>query len=364
LSLYIRGDYYVCPNPLSLDTYNICEHNCVFCFNKEMEQTLLKKRAAQGLKPLDLKNLEKQLPKFLDLKLPIIIGRKCEALCFSERYHRNTIKALKLLRDYEAGVVIETKGFFLKEHFDLLSKLNAGVNVSVTPGSDNLALKLEPGLPTYSERFRVAKELKEIGLWIGIKGEPIIPGVNTNSEDIDKFIDRCAELKPDHVNIGDYRIHNLKVAKERWRKAGYDLLFIAMNKKDYWLSVAIYLFRNLRAAGLRVTSPDWVNFWRLNDCISCCGFDGKFNYHKFNFQYAMKLIEQKGKVKFGDLLKYNVFGEKAAEKFKKVWNNPGNRYFTPADAPGIKVVGYDGEGNKIYGKLKTLKEAFKIRRGG
>jgi len=358
LSLYIRGDYYVCPNPLSLDTYNICEHNCVFCFTKEMEQTLLKKRAAQGLKPLDLKKLDKQLPKFLDLKLPIIIGRKCEAFCYSERRYRNTQKALGILKDYDAKVVVETKGFFLKEHFDLLIDLNAGINISVTPGSDNLAMKLEPGLPLYSDRFEYAEEFKSIGLWVGIKAEPIIPGVNTSPEDLDKFVERCAELKPDHVNIGDYRVHNLKIAMERWRKAGYDLLFIATYKDEYWEPTGNWLFKQLKKAGLRVTSPDWVTFWQQNDCISCCGFDGTFNYHKFNFQYAVYLIKQKGRVKFSDVAKHNIFGEKYVEKFKKIWNTPYGRYYTPADIPGIEVIGYDGEGNKIYGKPKTLKEVF------
>lgn len=362
LSMYVRGDFYVCPNPLSLDTYTVCEYDCVYCFVKTMESTVAKRRAEKGLRPIDPKGLEKKIEKYLKYKIPVIIGRKCEALCKSEIIYKNTLKVLEILADYEFPTVIETKGLFLDSHKKVLKVINylskAGILVSVTPGSDELSRKLEPGLPVYSERFKTAKELKEIGLWVGIKAEPIIPKINTDPEDLIRFADRCVEAGVNAVNFGDMRIFNPKIDYERWKKAGYDLLEIVKAKRKYWIGIANFLLEELKKRGLKTACPDWVNFGLATDCESCCGFDGAFNFHKFTFQHALRIIQQKGKVTIRDMARYNIFGEKALEKFKKVWNNESRRYFTLSDVKGIEVIGLDQEGNKIYGKRKTLKEAL------
>ena len=359
MSMYVRGDLHVCPNPLSLDTYTICEYDCVYCFVKSMESSIRKRTALKGLQPIDLKGFEKRARRFLKYNLPVIVGRKCESLCDSEKKYWNTLKALKILGDLEFPTVIETKGRVLEKHKKVLKYLDsvskAGILMSVTPGSDELARKLEPRLPVYSERFKMVKELREIGLWVGIKAEPIIPSINTDPKDIIAFADKCVEVGVNAVNFGDMRIFNPKIDYERWKRAGYSLLKIIRAKKKYWIGIGNFILKKLNERGLKTACPDWINFGLLVDCESCCGFDGAFNFHKFTFQHALKVIRSKGVVKFGDIAKYNIFGKKALEKFKKIWNDTTGRYFTLSDVENVDVIGYDSEGNRIYGLVSNLR---------
>jgi len=345
--MYIRGDFYVCPNPLSLDPYSICPYDCVFCFVKEMEQTMLKRKASKGFRPTSLDEVETKLRRAFNREreyndpvvralresITVIIGRKTEPLSHLDQ--QNTIRAIRLLKDYNYPMVIETKGYIAGDLFKLLSEAKVGINISVTPGSDELARKLEPGLPVYSERFRLAKELREIGIWVGIKSEPIIPSVNDNPSDIDRFVENCVEAGVNH-----------------------DMTAIIRAKKAHWVKIGRYIFDKLRSAGMPVTSPDWVNFGLVNSCESCCGLDGSFPFHKFTLQHALNLIKQKGRVTLEEMAKFNIFGDEYFEKFRKVWNNKENRYYSLADVKGIKVVGYDDDNNKIYGKARDVTGVF------
>jgi len=375
VSLYIRGDFHVCPNPLSLDPYTKCEYDCRFCFVKEMEYTVLKKRAEKGLAPIDLECLRRKLTQAFDSKndtvdpvvmalregLTVIIGRKCEALCPLEFKVGRTLDCLELLNLYGVPTVIETKGVIPDDCFHQYSKvleeLKAGFNISLTPGPDSLVEKLEPGTPKYSERWEFAARLLDAGFWVGIKSEPIIPGVNDDEKWIHEFADIASKIGVKHVNFGEYRIHNARIAAERMKSAGFNLAKIIRLKREGWLGKSRKIFDILKSYGLKVTTPDWVNFGDINDCESCCGFDGVFPVHCFTFQRAVKLLTVRDKVYFDDLLIHNIFGSKYAEKFREIWN--GKRgYYTLADVPGVELIGYDDEGNAIYGKNRNLTNIF------
>jgi len=372
MSLYIRGDFFVCPNPLSLDPYTICEHNCSFCFTKQLEQTLLKRKAQKGLKPYDTKALERTLkiafsrtdyesPVIGALRagLPVLVGRKCEPLCKSEREYRATLRVLRLLADFDVPTVVETKGFIPSdEYFKVLGEMNAGVNVTLTPGPDELAKRFhEP--TTYSERWGLISELRASGIWVGITGEPIIHGFNDKPEYIRAWLDKARELKVTHVNFGDFRVSNTKIAAEMLKSSGVWLTDIIEAKAKTWLEVGRFIFEEAHKRNLICVTPDWVNFWSLNDSESCCGFLGfRFKFHLCTFQHALALIKRNRRVKLNEVLSHNIYGEKYAEKFRELWKGkPG--YFSLADAQNVRKIGVDGEGFPIYGYPKTLEGAFK-----
>jgi len=370
----LEATIFVCPNPLSGDSFSICEYDCSACFIKALEETILKNKAKKGLQPISRKNLQRTLGKAfrseretkdpvikaLRFGLPVIIGRKCEPFCKSEAEHKATLEMLKLLKRYDAPTVVETKGLPPEEvepYFRVMSEMGCGVNITITPGDDELAKKLgEP--TTYSERWSLAHMLREIGLWVGITGEPIINGVNDSSKQIWEWAQNCNELKPTHVNFGDLRVSSLKIMARRMAKASFDLAYIMKRKKETWFERGRDIFKLLHHYGLLVTTPDWVNFGMLNDTESCCGFTGlKFKFHTFTFQHAMLEVKRKGRVTFGEIGKNNIFGEKYAEKFREIWNGKGG-YFNLSDVKGIVKKGRDGEGNVVYGKAKSLESVF------
>jgi len=337
-----------------------------------MYETYLKNKYKKGLHPIDTKNLHTTLKRAFGVRresnnpvvkalrygLPVIVGRKCEPFCESEKYFKATLKVMGLLKEYDVPTVVETKCEpFLQEHIDQLSELDAGVNVTITPGDDSLASQL--GEPTsYSNRLEFAKELKEIGLWVGITGEPIISGVNDSHTFLVAWTQDCANLKPSHVNFGDLRVSNLSGMSKRMDDAGFDLAKIFEQKRNTWIQTGETIFDLLHQHNLLVTTPDWVNFAVKNDIESCCGFMGvKFKFHPFTFQHAVGEIKRNGKVTFSEILKGNPFGEKYVEKFRDIWNGKGG-YFNLSDVKGVSRLGKDGDGNVIYGKAKTLKDVF------
>lgn len=374
MSLYVRGDFHCCPNALSGDSYSICQYGCKYCFILDAYETYLKKKADAGFLPYNNDMLERTLrfafrsrkgaknPVALGLRagLPVILGRKSEPFCKSESEFKATLKNLRIFKEYDVPTVIETKGLpppREAEYFKLLSEMTSAVNITITPGDDELSKKLnEP--TTYSERLRFAHFLKDSGIRVGITGEPIISGVNDGSKQIFEWAENCRELKPSHVNFGDFRIGTLKFVNRRMKEAGYDLVEIVRRKKESWIDRGNDIFKILHQFGLKVTTPDWINFGFMNDTESCCGFrEEPFKFHKFTFQHAMIEIKKRGRVTFGRIAKENIFGEAFLNKFREIWNGKGG-YFNLSDIEGVGRLGFDGEGDVIYGRVKGLEEVF------
>jgi len=369
LSLYIRSDYHCCPNPLSLDSYSACELNCLFCFCKQLEGGWLKNVKGE-LKPYTTDRLEKQLrqafrsnrdtknPVILALRagMPVILGRKSEPFCPAEREHHATEHMLKVLDDYGVNTVVETR--MVEGVLGTVLRTNTeGVNISMLFGDEKVRNLMEPETPPYEERWALARELKGAGLHVGMIAEPLIPTINDREEFYLDYARRAAEAGVDHVNFGELRVQNVRVAAEMFAEAGADLVEIVERASKVWISEGLKIFRAFEAQGVPVSTPDWVNFGTRNSCEGCCGLD-PFGVHHFTFQRALRVLEERGEVTFGDMADFNIFGERYAERFREIWNGkPG--YYHLDDAPGVVVVGKDGDGNIVYGRTKTLREVFR-----
>jgi DNA repair photolyase len=317
----------------------------------------MKKVYQKGLVPTDIPTLEAKIKTALGQKeskdptilairagLPVIIGRKSEPLCPSNKTYNNTEKMLKIFHDNGIKSFVETKNIDSS-----IAKYATGVLVSIMPAPFGIHKIIEPGLPHPDERLKFAKEMKQMGLFVGITGEPLmIPPREGFYENLAiKFRDTGA----DHVNFGEFRTSNPTISHEKMKSAGLDLLSYMSYMKSNWVQVANEFMSAMKSVGLKCSSPDWVNFAKKNSCFGCCGIDG-FGSHKFNFQYAVKVLEEKKRVHFSDLSKHNIFGEEYEKKFKKVWNSP-KLYYSLLDIEGVREVGEDEDG-RIYGYTKTL----------
>lgn len=367
MTIYVRGDFHCCPCPLSADPYTMCEYSCHYCFIVEMYEGMLKKKAEKGLLPNDPKIWKNKLhnafdkrseskdPTILALRsgLPVLVGRKCEPFCPTEKEAHATINLLRLLNEYGVKKVVEAKGTSVSPN-DLID-LADGILVSIIPGGEKLHDTLEPGTPSFDERFKFAKALKGIGLWVGLTAEPILPTVNDSEKIIKEYAEKASEIGVDHVNFGEYRWHNVKVANRRMKEAGLDLVKI-LGSGDRWPEIGQRIFTILRDYGLKVSTPDWINFGLMNDCESCCGLDD-FGVQHFTHQASLQIIAERGRVTWSDIVKFNNLGNECEEKFKKIWNGDG-RHYNLSDAKGVHKVDYDGSGNVIYGVSKKLAEVF------
>jgi len=359
-TVYVRGDYHVCPSPLSADSYSICEYSCKYCFVREMYASTLKRIHEKGLVPTDLKELkcilssafdtrkESKNPTVLALRaeLPVIIGRKSDPFCPSEAKYHNTEGMMKLFHDYGVSVFAESKGINL----NLVAKYCKGALVSIMPADPKMVEKLEPGCPSVDERFEFAKAIKKMGLYVSITGEPLLP--LADAEIIKNYAEKVKETKADHVNFGEYRTGNPRLSQTNLAQVGIDFRAIMKTLQTNWLNLGREFMTEIKKQGIKCSTPDWVNFGLESDCEGCCGLDS-FNLHHFTFQKALRILKENGKVRFSDLIEYNIFGDSYLEEFRKKWNDP-KRYFGLTDVKNVSKIGFDGNGDVIYGKNKGL----------
>jgi DNA repair photolyase len=311
-----------------------------------MEKGWLKNKTVNGIKPINLKMVEQclshasrqeekwdsSLTKAIR-KLPIIIGRKSEPFCSYEEKYSATYLTLRLIANYGFKAVVETRQ--TKGVLEALSKVEvAGANLSILFGDDSVRKRMEPELPTYEDRFELARKLKSIGLHVGLIAEPLIPTLNDKPEFYEAYAEKASEIGVDHVNFGELRVQNIKIAAEMFSDGGLDLIEVVRGK-EHWKEDGLKIFESFKSRGVKISTPDWVNFYSMNDCRGCCGLD-KFGLHYFTFQHALDLLKQKdAKITFDDMLKYNIFDLKEEERFRKIWNGD-SRYYNLADVEGIK----------------------------
>ncbi|MBU2613807.1 hypothetical protein KJ925_05145 [Patescibacteria group bacterium] len=313
---------------------------------------LLKKQAEKGIQPYPTEPLQRILkrafskkesknPVVLGLRagLPVIVGRKCEPFCPLENETKTTVRFLRLFKEYGIKVVVETK---CTPNIDEISELVDGVLVSVMFGEEVLHDNFEPNTPSFADRFKFAKQLKETGLWVGLCAEPVMMGINSSEQQISEYANNAFDVFPDHIVFGDYRVHNPKIAYRNFSQSGYDFLEV-IRQKINWVKTAEFIFKTFREQGLKCSTTDWVNFTLKNDTEACCG--DKFGFHKFTFQRALRILNEKGEVQWNDMVKNNVFGASYENKFRNIWNGKKG-YYCLKDVDGI--VSSHCRGDAIY----------------
>jgi|GEM_PF-6375864 len=376
MSFQLRGDYFVCPNPLGLDSYPICENNCAFCFIKQRESGWQRKKAEKGLHPIPTIEMEKVLKKAFNSEkeyqdpivralrygLPVTIGRRSEPLCKSETKHRATRNCIKMLDDYHVPFLIETRE--VRHALDYLNNVDvkAGINISMLFGDESIHDRLEPGTSTYDQRWKLINDLNECSsAYVSLIAEPFIFTATDDFDVIRGYAQKAKEFSVKHVNFGELRVTGGVIAfSERLKTAGVSLLKHFELIQENWLSVGREIFEIFRHYGVPISSPDWVNFNQYNSCYSCCGLDKFHSSHHFTFQHALNVIHATGSIDWDTFVEQNIFGESHIEKVRKIWNGD-ERYYTPADVEGIYRHGKDENGNAIYAlvpKEKSLKEIF------
>lgn len=277
----------------------------------------------------------------------IVIGRFSEPLCRIEEKKQATAKLVRLLDEFGIPSIVETKGRFYPEFFDLIREIDEfGINLSILPSGEQLHERLEPRTPTYEERWNVAKRLRSSGLWVNIKCEPLIVGVNTKKKMFKRFAYNAAETRVNHVTWYGLEVYDREIAKRRFEKKNLVLDRHLQLQREKWVQIGKKIRRTLAEEGISNSTKDWVHF--DNDTISCCGFDGRFPIHTFNWQYAKKKLTSGGQVAFSDLKDENIFGKKFNTEFKEVWNQKSTEGYTLADLPNVHRVKDEETGNFTY----------------
>jgi len=111
-----------------------------------------------------------------------------------ERKLRITRGCLEVLAKFRNPVAIITKNRLVTRDIDLLEDLAAhnaaAVNISVTSLDSNLQRVLEPRTSPPQARLAAIRQLRSVGIPIGVMVAPIIPGLTDH--EVPRILDACA----------------------------------------------------------------------------------------------------------------------------------------------------------------------------
>jgi len=365
-----RGDSLCCPQAFGGDVYAGCSMGCWWCFCREMEEGLYNRyydgwsrELVRPCEPEEYKKLfdrafgsDKKTTNWniqcLRRGLPFNMGSKAETFCVEDLKSGVTVKVLELFREYKVPVIFETKSHYigLDRYLDIIKDLNCAVIVAIMGGSDTLNYELEPGAPPVSMRWAMVENLNRLGIWTGVRWEPIMSGINSNLKMLVDYAKKAKKHGAKHISLYNYRSSNYKMAQKEFEKRGYNYIkMLEGNLDEKWVPVGKSFFDILRELGVPASSPDFVNFPFDNSCESCCGVDGLFTPYQFTFQHACSIIMNKGSVCWDDMEAVDFRQPEAYDRMKLVWNG-GGRYFNLSDSPEIVVLDKDSRGYNIYGK--------------
>lgn len=171
----------------SMNPYQGCEHGCIYCYARNAHQYW---GFSAGLdferKIIVKRNAPELLRKFLDNKnwVPKPISLSGNTDCYQplERKMFITRQLLEVALEYKQPLGIITKNSLVLRDKYLLQRLANDklvcVYVSITTMQEDLRQKMEPRTTTAAQRFRIIKELSDVGVPVGVMTAPLIPGLN------------------------------------------------------------------------------------------------------------------------------------------------------------------------------------------
>lgn len=292
--------------------------------------------------------------------LPFNMGSKSET--FQYPNDETVIKVLELFREYKVPVIFETKSHYvgLISYLDIIKDLKAAVIVSIMGGSDTLNYQLEENCPPVSARWKLVEQLNRLGIWTGVRWEPIMPSINGKDDQLKDYAANAKSSGARHVSLYGYRSSNFKAAARAFEEHGFNYVKMLESSTDEnWRPLGKRFFGYLREAGVPASSPDFVNFPFDSDCISCCGTDSLFKPYLFNYQYALHLIKKQGSVSWEDMEAIDFREPKSYERMKEGWNG-GGQYFSLADSPEVGVVDVR-HGFNVYARKESEESLAETR---
>lgn len=174
-----RSPLCTCPPKLSLDPYTGCEHGCLYCYASSYIKDFYRCRPKRSL----IEMVRRDLRKIPEDTL-ISMSNSSDPYPPMERRLRLTRRCLEEFRGRNLKILIVTKGDSILRDIDLLQELRAAVTVTITTLDDEIAGRLEPKAPKPMRRLEIIEELTAHGIPVGLRLDPIIPGITDNIEEL------------------------------------------------------------------------------------------------------------------------------------------------------------------------------------
>ena len=194
-----RSPLCTCPPKYSLSPYTGCSHMCLYCYATAYIG-VKKSRPKRDL----LVKLERDLRR-ADPSLPVSMSNSSDPYPPEEASEGLTRRVLKLLLSRGFKVILVTKSDLVIRDLDLLVGSPVTVSVTVTTLDDSLAARMEPGAPPPSKRLSAIQRLSEEGVPVSVRIDPVVPGLNDDSEDLRELVREVRDSGALHVVTSSYK---------------------------------------------------------------------------------------------------------------------------------------------------------------
>ncbi|ADB57482.1 SPL family radical SAM protein [Archaeoglobus profundus] len=214
-----------CPPKFSFNPYTGCYHNCIYCYSTyipRFHELRLKKDLFRKL----VKDLEK-IPK----NSLISMSNSSDPYPPIERELKITRKCLEIMSDFDIKLLIVTKSDIVARDLDVFPKKSA---VGITITSLKTAKVIEPNAPDPEKRIEALKIIKECGVPVILRLDPIIPFLT--EDEAMKVLEKCDFV--DHVVTSTLKLRKDILA--RFSKVLPDLAEVY--KRIYTERVGSYMY--------------------------------------------------------------------------------------------------------------------------
>ncbi|MBO3809803.1 MAG: radical SAM protein [Candidatus Brockarchaeota archaeon] len=195
-----RGKLCTCPPKYSFSPYAGCGHRCVYCYITSYVPKAFQPRVKE-FTPLQI---EKELKK-LDRSKPISIANSSDPYTPGEAQSLLMREVLPVFIRNGFKLLIVTKSDLVARDLDILSKGRVCVSVTVTTLNGRIAKSLEPFAPPPVSRLRAIEALSSAGIPTMIRLDPLIPGVNDDSNSIRSVLKAAAAAGVRQVTTSTYK---------------------------------------------------------------------------------------------------------------------------------------------------------------
>jgi DNA repair photolyase len=201
-----------CPPKLTFNPYTGCTHGCLYCYITSYIPRAFEVRTKKGL----LRKVKRDL-KRIPLDRPISLSNSSDPYPPMETELRITRRILEMFKEKQVSVQIVTKSDIVARDADLLAEFPSVVAFSLTTLDEELTKKLEPGAPSPERRIEAMGRLKDRGIPVVARVDPIVPGLNDAQESLEALFGRLEGLV-DHVVGSTFkpRADGLKRMKNRF----------------------------------------------------------------------------------------------------------------------------------------------------
>ena len=170
-----------------------CAHGCVYCYGRGYSQypgegvVLVYRDTAE--------RIETELARKRRRPVAVYFCPSCDAFQPLDAVLEQSYRSMATILDAGVGVEFVTKGAIPDRFLDLFSRHPSRVSgqVGLTTLDDGLRTILEPGAASVAERLCGISRLKDVGVSVSVRADPLIHGVTDADSSLAALMAACRE---------------------------------------------------------------------------------------------------------------------------------------------------------------------------